>query len=99
MRQFHFDLHFDRKKQLTAIDKSMAVAAVVQPLMTLPQVIQIFTTQNVTGISLLTWVAYLVLGLVFLAYGIAHSIKPLIVTQILWFTVDLLVVVGIIIYR
>lgn len=77
----------------------MSIAAVIHPLSAVPQVYSIYSTQDVSGISLLTWLGFMLLGLIFLSYGILHKIRPLIVTQVLWFIVDFLVVIGVIIYR
>ena len=77
----------------------MGVAAIIHPLTATPQVYKIYSTNDVAGVSLLTWLGFMILGLIFLAYGIVHRIKPFIVTQVLWFIVDALVVVGVIIYR
>ena len=77
----------------------MAVVAVIHPLTATPQVYQIYSTQSVEGVSLLTWLGFMVLGAVFLAYGVVHKIKPFIVTQVLWFVIDFLIVAGILLYR
>ena len=77
----------------------MSAAAVIHPLSAVPQVYKIYSTHNVSGVSLWTWLGFMVLGLVFLTYGVAHKIKPFIVTQVLWFIVDLLVVIGVFIYQ
>ncbi len=76
----------------------MSAAAIVHPLTALPQVYKIYSTQNVDGVSVLTWLGFMVLGGVFLAYGLVHKIKPFIVTQILWFIIDALIVIGIFMY-
>jgi MtN3 and saliva related transmembrane protein len=76
----------------------MSVAAVIHPLTATPQVIKIYQTQSAEGVSLMTWVLFMALGVVFLAYGIVHRIKPFIVTQVLWFIIDLLIVIGIFLY-
>lgn len=81
------------------IDKVVYVAAILQPLMTIPQVVQIYTTHNVSGISLWTWLAYAILGLAFLAYGIKYHLWPIALTQVLWFILQMSVVVGILLYR
>lgn len=95
----HLYKHLSKKHQKTIIDKSMSIAAVIHPLSAVPQVYSIYSTQDVSGISLLTWLGFMLLGLIFLSYGILHKIRPLIVTQVLWFIVDFLVVIGVIIYR
>ncbi len=77
----------------------MSVAAVIHPLTAVPQVYKIYSTHDVAGVSLWTWFGFMTLGLIFLAYGLAHKIRPFIVTQILWFIVDFLVVAGVLMYR
>lgn len=39
------------------------------------------------------------MAVVFLAYALVHKIKPLIVTQVLWFIVDAVIVLGIFLYN
>ena len=87
------------KKNRTAVDRAMSVAAIAHPLMAVPQVIMIYTTQEVAGLSMFMWVAWLFLGVIFLAYGLAHTLKPYIVMQVLWVIIDLLVIAGILLYR
>lgn len=96
---FHLYKHLSKKQKLTSVDRLMSVAAVLFPLMALPQVYEIYSKHNVAGVSLLSWVAFMALGLIFLAYGIMHKIKPFIVTQVLWFIIDFLMVGGILLYR
>ena len=95
----HLHKHLSKKQKITVIDKLMSMAAVIHPLMGVPQVIAIYSTQNVSGISLTTWFGFMTLGLVFLAYGLVHKIKPFVMTQILWFIVDFFVVFGVLLYR
>jgi uncharacterized protein with PQ loop repeat len=75
------------------------LAAVIQPLTTVPQVIKIYSTHNIGGLSLFTWVSYAVIGLVFLAYGIKYRLWPIALTQIIWFCLQMSIVVGILLYR
>lgn len=76
----------------------MYITAFAMPLTVMPQIIQIYTTKVVTGISLSSWVMYLLFGIVPLIYGISEKIKPLIITNILWIVVDIAIIVGIIKY-
>jgi uncharacterized protein with PQ loop repeat len=75
------------------------VAAVIQPLTTIPQVYKVYSTHNVASLSLFTWLGYALVGLVFLAYGIRYKLKPIAITQIIWFSLQMSIVVGILIYR
>jgi len=74
------------------------VAAILHPLSALPQVYIIYSTRDATGVSLLTWLFFMTIGLVFLVYGIAHRLKPFIFNQVLWFIVDFMVVAGVVMY-
>lgn len=74
------------------------VAGVMQPLITLPQIITIYANQSATDVSLITWLGYLVFGLIFLAYGIVFNLKPIWIGQIIWVTMQSITVVGIILY-
>lgn len=96
---FHLYKHLNKKQEITVIDRLMSMAAVIHPLTAIPQVYKIYSTHNVTGISIWTWIGFMSLGIIFLAYGIVHRIKPFIVTQVLWFIVDSLVVLGVLMYR
>lgn len=87
------------KQKPGLLDALVNIAAIVHPLTALPQVYEIYTSHDVTGVSLLTWFGFMFIGFIFLAYGISHRLRPIIVTQILWFIVDLLVIIGILLYR
>lgn len=72
--------------------------AVIMPLSNLPQINQVYSTKVVTGLSLFSWVTYLIVGFIPLAYAIVNKLKPLIVSNILWTIVNCLMIYGIIIY-
>lgn len=86
------------------IDKSRVelfalIAGIVQPLITLPQIITIYSNQSSQDVSLLTWVGYLFFGITFLVYGLAFKLKPIWIGQIIWVTMQAIIVVGILLYR
>ena len=88
-----------KKQNTTIIDTLMNAASVIHPMTAIPQVYTIYSTQDVSGVSLITWFGFMALGCIFLAYGIIHRIKPFILTQTLWFVVDFLIVIGVVIFR
>ncbi|HEY1063923.1 MAG TPA: PQ-loop domain-containing transporter [Candidatus Saccharimonadales bacterium] len=95
---FHLFKFLSTKQNRTNIDHLMSVAAVIHPLMALPQVFQLYSTKEAAGLSVFMWAAWLVLGMVFLAYGLAHRLKPYILMQVLWIMVDVVMITGILIY-
>lgn len=76
----------------------MMIASIIQPLAAVPQVIKIWTEQSAVGVSLWTWLGFSAVGVVFLFYGIMHRLKPFIINQIIWFVLDALIVLGIVLY-
>lgn len=78
------------------LEKLVLLVAIVEPLMTLPQIIQIYVSHN-TGSSMATWVMYLVSSAIWLVFGIKTHNIPIIVTDILWVMVEALVVVGLLV--
>lgn len=95
---FHLHKHLSAKDDTATIDRIMNIVAIVYPLTGLPQVISIFQAQSAEGVSLFSWLSFTIFAAMFLIYGIAHKLKPLIITQTLWLLIDLLVVISIIRY-
>jgi uncharacterized protein with PQ loop repeat len=75
------------------------IAGIIQPLITLPQIVTIYGNQSAADVSLLTWLGYLFFGVTFLIYGLAFNLKPLWIGQIIWVVMQLIVVVGILLYQ
>lgn len=91
---YHKHHHQRRKKKKSGgIDNFIYVVVVAGPLMTIPQIISVWDN-GADSVSLLSWVSYLIIAFVWLAYGIKHREKPIIAVQIGWIVVDLAVVVG-----
>lgn len=80
------------------IENFALAAAIIQPLITLPQIIEIYSNQSARDVSLATWVGYLIFGLIFLVYGAAFKLKPIFFGQIIWVTMQSIVIAGILIY-
>ena len=80
------------------LDRITFFAGVVGPFTVLPQVYEIFSTKNASGVSLISWIMMFVVTLPWIFYGMAHKEKSIIVSFILWEVVNLMVIVGILIY-
>ena len=83
----------------TWLDKLITIVAIVSPLMTIPQIYQIFTSQSAAGVSLATWSAYFFMALVWVLYGIKQKDKAIIINNTLWAFFELFVIVGVIVFR
>lgn len=85
-------------KRQPFINRFIYVAVVVYPLTTIPQIVEIFASQNAGSVSLLTWLSYDIITLVFLWYAIENKLKPLIIEYSLWLVAQSIVVAGILLY-
>lgn len=98
-RQNHLlHVRLSKQRRLSYLDKLAMVVAFLYPLSGVPQVIEVFTNGS-EGVSLLSWAGFALFSLLFLLYSVAHRIKPMIITNMLWLIVDSLVVIGIIVQR
>jgi uncharacterized protein with PQ loop repeat len=84
MKQAHFE-------------KFMIVFATVEPIATIPQILQIWVGHNTSGVSLLTWLFYTLTSFVWLMYGAMKKDKPLIVSGMLWVLSQSLVVISVLV--
>jgi uncharacterized protein with PQ loop repeat len=80
------------------LDKIIFAVAFIMPLMTLPQIYNIWVLKDATGVSVATWSAFLFFALIWLSYGIVHKEKPLIISYATWIVMHVSVVVGTILY-
>lgn len=88
--------HPDKLKRI--LDKLIYVAGIAGPVMTIPQVTIIWVDKNASGVSLVTWIAYLIITIFWLFYGLVHKEKPIIISNILWIIFEVVIIAGIIMY-
>ena len=88
--------HPDKTKRI--IDRVIYIVAFLGPLMNLPQLIKIWMLQDATGVSLVSWVGFAVLSVVWLIYGVAHNEKPIILMNFLLLIVQIVITIGIFTY-
>ncbi|CAN5626478.1 hypothetical protein BH23PAT2_BH23PAT2_02630 [soil metagenome] len=88
----------DKNDYRSVTEKMATIAAVLYPMSAIPQAVKIYAQQQAAGLSLVSWIGFALLELVFLAYGIVHKLRPIIITGILWMLLYVLIVVGIVIY-
>src|SRR3989344_4113641 len=67
----------------TALDVIIYPVAIAAPLALLPQVIQVYKTQDVSSLSLPSWFIFGILNLAWLVYGWVHKERPIIITNIM----------------
>lgn len=86
-------------KELKELNKAIMLVAVIEPLTTLPQIVDVFVKKDVSGVSVLTWGLYAFFEAIWVIYGLAIKNRPIVVTNTLWIAMDLLVVIGVLIHQ
>ena len=66
--------------------------------MTIPQVAKIWLEKSAAGISIVAWATYAVSSVIWAVYWIMHKDKPIAISSIMFVVVNLLVVIGALIY-
>jgi len=89
----HLEPYPHPQPQLRFLDNSLLVIAVIGPLMNIPQIYTILSTQNASGVSVLSWALYTIFCIPWFIYGVAHKVKPIIISNIFWFLTNLTVVI------
>ncbi len=80
------------------LDKLIFVAGVVGPLLSIPQIILIYSNKDASDISAVSWFGWAALNIVWILYGLAHKEPPIVTTYTLWFIINLTVAFGAILY-
>jgi uncharacterized protein with PQ loop repeat len=79
--------------QKSFIDKFIYVVAFLEPMANLPQIYTIYSHQDASGVSILSWVLYALFGTTWLWYGIHTKQKPMITGGLLFVITDLIVAI------
>jgi uncharacterized protein with PQ loop repeat len=98
----HNPTHLKRnksKKQDDKIDKFVYIFAFGAPFFELPQLYAIYSRQSAANVSLLTWGFFSAASLAWLVYSIHHRLKPMIVSYSLFLIVEVVTVIGILLYN
>lgn len=99
----HYFPHSHKKnkssKQNHMLDILIYPVALVSPIMTIPQLTQIWVHGNAAGISLATWSSYAIVSGFWFIYGLHHKEKPVIISGLFLFVLQSAIVLGVLLYR
>lgn len=85
-----------RKDDHPILDAATYVAGIASPLMTIPQIYDVWVLNKLDGVSVTSWSGYLLFSFVWLAYGIVHRDRPIFVSSMLWVIAEGLVVLRLV---
>lgn len=81
-----------------SLSRLTLILAVVSPLMTLPQIYEIWIKQRATGVSMLSWGFYVFSSSIWLLYAIKIKDRALYISSALWVIAQAIVVLGLVFY-
>jgi len=81
-----------------ALNFVITIVATASPLITLPQLFDIYIGKNASGVSGITWLAYIFTSAIWLTYGVIHKEKIILVNGMLGVILGALIFLGTLIY-
>ena len=95
--------HPVHKKHTTIFHKALnaviMIVATASPLITIPQLSDIYIKKTASGVSSITWLAYVFTATIWFAYGIIHREKVIIINGILGVILGSFIYIGTLLYR
>jgi uncharacterized protein with PQ loop repeat len=83
---------------VSGLEKVLRGLSVFTMLMTVPQVLTIWIGGNASGVSLVSWVAYLIAACLWFVYGLQKNDKTIYLACIGWVLLDAAIVIGVIVH-
>lgn len=83
-----------QRSPIRLVDRLVYAVAIVEPLFSLPQAYQIYHDKAAANVSVLSWLGFELLTLIWLWYGIVNRDMKVLLYQGLFFIIDGSVLVG-----
>jgi uncharacterized protein with PQ loop repeat len=83
---------------VSGLEKILRGLSVFTMLMTVPQVLTIWIGRDAAGVSLVSWLAYLLSACLWFVYGLQKGDKTIYLACVGWVALDAAVVVGVLVH-
>ena len=80
-----------------SLETFVLAMGIIEPLFTLPQAYNIWVKHETTGVSLITWIFFVIASLIWFVYGISIKSKPIVVSYALYAIFNSFVVIGLVV--
>ncbi len=92
-------MQLNKEAEKKFFDKVMYIGSLFGPFVLIPQIIQVWINQDASGISIITWALLAGGSFMWFVYGLLHDEKPLVLTNFILLICDLVIIVGVLLYR
>jgi len=79
------------------LEKVLGIFSIVTMAATVPQVVQVWSSHGPTGVSLITWIAYLIAACLWLVHGVRKRDRSIYLACIGWIALDAAIVIGVLV--
>ena len=86
------------KKNEDAFEYVIYFFTFATPLFEIPQAYIIYVNHDAQDVSIYSWGFFLIDNFVWIVYALRHKLKPLLITSILYFIIEMIIVIGIMKY-
>lgn len=80
------------------LDHLMYGVAIFAPLALLPQIKRLYTVQDASGLSALTFTLFIIMHVLWILYGVAHKDRQIVTANFMMMFFNGIVLVGILIF-
>jgi uncharacterized protein with PQ loop repeat len=94
----HIHPYPSKKPLIKILDLLIYTGSLILPIMTIPQIYEIWVKRNAAGVSSATWLAYTSGSALWLVYGVVHREKPIFIANTIMVIVQFIVLIGSLIY-
>lgn len=91
-------IHLRELKDYGIIDHLVYIAGPLIPIAIIPQALTVWVQKETAGTSIITWIILCFTSFVMACYALKHKEKPLILTYVPLFVLNVMVVIGLILY-
>ena len=94
-----YERYPSKNKWKRIIDRFIYVIVVLSPLMNLLQLIEILINKDASGVSVVSWTAFVFISLFWLLYGTVHKDKPIIISSLALAIIQTFISISAFVYR
>lgn len=82
-----------------ALEKILGIASIATMIATVPQVINVWSTRDASGVSAISWFAYLVAACLWFVHGLRKRDPSIYLACIGWIALDAAIVIGLLVHQ
>lgn len=88
----------DKSPSVSGLERVLRILSIVTMLMTVPQVFTVWVGHNASGVSVISWAAYLISACLWFVYGLQKNDKTIYLACVGWIVLDAAIVIGVFVH-